>query len=119
MVQGLWVGAAMLVGGLAGLRRGWRRQTADAAGCAAALVLACWQHGSVLPYVHMICAGPATRQVALVYLFAVLYGLLHVLASLYVPSSQRPEARRWIAGLIGAGQAGVLAVLTISLLPQV
>jgi uncharacterized membrane protein required for colicin V production len=119
MVQELWVGAAMLVGGLAGLRRGWRRQAADTAGCAAALALARWQHGRVLPYVQLIWAGPAIRQVALVYLFAVLYGLLRVLASLYVPSSRRPEAGRWIAGLIGAGQAGVLAMLTMTLLPQV
>jgi VanZ family protein len=61
--------------------------------------------------------GPAVRQVALVYLFAALYGLFHVLVSLYVPGSRGTRARRWIAGLIGAIQAGTLATLAVLLLP--
>jgi hypothetical protein len=42
----MWVVSVMLVGGLVGLRRSWRRQVVDAVGCATALGLACWQ-----PYV--------------------------------------------------------------------
>lgn len=118
MMQGLWVGAIMLVGGFTGLRRGWRRQAADAGGCAVALALACWQYPRMVPYVQAMWEGPAVRQMALIYLFAVLYGLLHVLVSLYVPEGQEPGGRRWPAGLIGATQTGVLITLTLTLLPR-
>lgn len=112
----------MLVGGLAGLRREWRRQAADVGACAVALGLACWQYPRMVPYVQVIWPAmsgakgdePAVRQVTLVYLFAVLYGLLHVLVSLYVPDSQRPGVRRWVSGLIGAVQAGTMAVIFLS-----
>ena len=114
----LWIGAVMIVGGLAGLRRGWRRQAADAGGCAAALALAFWQHRRVVPYVETVCKAPLADRAALVYLFAALYGLLHVLVSLYVPGRRSPGPRRWLSGLIGATQAGTLAALTLALLPR-
>ncbi len=133
MIQGLWIGAVTLVGWLAGLRRGWRRQVADAGGCAAALGLACWQYPRMVPYVQAVwpalspstslrmnspAGGGSVRQVALVYLFAALYGLLHLLVSLYVPDGQRPGARRWVSGLIGAVQAGTIATLAVTFLPH-
>lgn len=125
MVQGLWIAALMLVGGLAGLRKGWRWRAIDAGGCAAALALACWQYPRMVDYVQAISPalsatageGSAARQVALVYLFTALYGLLHVLLSLYVPDDKCPRARRWAAGLIGAIQAGTLTTLAITFLP--
>lgn len=118
MVQVMWIGAVALVGGLVSLRRGWRRQAADAGGCAAALALACWQYPRMVTYVQEVWQGPAIRQVALVYLFAVLYGLLHVLVSLYVPEDrQRSRDKRWISGVIGAAQAVVLATLATTHLP--
>ena len=126
MVRAMWIGAVTLVGGLLGLRWGWRRQAADAGGCAVALGLACWQYPRIVPYVQMMWPalsrvagkGPAVQQVALVYLFAALYGLLHILVSLYVPDGQEPRARRWVSGLVGAAQSGTLALLALVLLPQ-
>jgi uncharacterized membrane protein required for colicin V production len=130
----MWIGAVTLVGGLLGLRRGWRRQAADAGGCAVALGLACWQYPRIVPYVQMVWPalspstplrinrvagkGPAVQQVALVYLFAALYGLLHILVSLYVPDGQGPRARRWVSGLVGAARSGTLALLALVFLPQ-
>ena len=114
----LWVGAVMLVGGLAGLRRGWRRQAADAGGCVAALALALWQHQRVVPYVEAVWKAPLGDRAALVYVFAALYGLLHVLVSLYIPDRRSPGARRWLSGLIGATRAGTLAALALALLPR-
>jgi uncharacterized membrane protein required for colicin V production len=123
MVRGLWIGSVILVGALIGLRRGWRRQVADAGGGAAALALAGWQYPRLVPYVRALWpaldrtlgTGAAVRPVALLYLFAVLYGLLHALVSLYVPDNQGARSRRWTAGLLGAGQAGVLATLALTL----
>ena len=60
----------------------------------------------------------AARQLALVYLFTVLYGLSHMLISMFVPDTRRPETRRWMSGLIGAAQAGTLATLAVTFLPQ-
>jgi len=121
-----WIGAVALVGGLVGLCRAWRRQAVDAGGCAVALGLACWQYPRLVPYVQALwpglsgteTGGLAGRQVALVYLFAVLYGLARVLIPLYVPDDRRTGDRRWVAGLIGAVQAGTLAVLAVVFLPR-
>jgi|GEM_PF-3025922 len=123
MVRGLWIGSVILVGGLIGLRRGWRRQVADAGGGAAALALAGWQYPRLVPYVRtlwpalgsILGTGAASRQVALVYLFAVLYALWHALVSLYVTDNQGARSRRWTAGLLGAAQAGALAILALTL----
>ena len=109
----------MLVGGLVGLRQGWRRQAVDAGGCLAALALAWWQYPRLLPYVRVMWSGPAARQVALVYLFVVLYGLLRVLMSQHLPERCNPDTKSWGAGLIGAGQAGALALLAVVFLPHV
>jgi len=110
----LWVGTVMVVGGLAGLRRGWRRQAVDAGGCAAALALALWQHQRMAPYVEAVWEAPLADRAAL----AALYGLLHVLVALYVPDRRGPGARRWLSGLIGATQAGTLAALALALLAR-
>jgi len=107
------------VGGLVGLRQGWRRQAADAGACAASLGVACWQYPRLLPYVQAVWQGPAIPQVALVYLFVVLYGLSRVLMSQYLPERYNPDTKRWAAGLIGAGQAGTLAFLAVAFLPHV
>lgn len=119
MTHGMWIGTVMLVGGLIGLRRGWRRQMADAGGCVAALVLARWQYPRLVPYVQSVCPalGRAAGQVALVYLFVVLYGLLHVLVAPYVPYDPRTASRHWLAGLLGAAQSALLATLALALLP--
>jgi uncharacterized membrane protein required for colicin V production len=115
MAQIMWIGTVMVVGGLVGLRRGWRRQAADAGGCVAALALACWQYPRVVPHVEILWPILAIPQVALLYLFTGLYGLWHALVSLYVPDDRGSAPRRWIGGLIGAAQAGVLAILLITL----
>ena len=108
----------MLVGGLIGLRRGWRRQMADAGGCVAALVLARWQYPRLVPHVQSVspALGRAAGQIALVYLFVVLYGLLHVLVALYVPDGRRANPGRWLAGLLGAAQSALLATSVLALL---
>jgi len=115
----MWIGAVALVGGLAGLRHGWRRQAADAAGCLAALALAYWQHPRLATHVQALWKVPAVPQMTLLYLFAALYGLWHLLVSLYIPGDQRPAPTRWMSGLIGAAQAGVLALLAVLFLPHV
>jgi len=115
----MWIGAVALVGGLAALRRGWRQQVADAVGCLAALGVAWWQYPRLLPHIHLVWPTLAIPQVTMVYLFAALYGLWHILVSLYIPDNQRPEPTRWMVGLIGAAQAGVLALLAVLFLPHV
>ena len=143
MERVLWIGSIALVGGLVGLRRGWRRQAADAAGCLVALGLAYWQHPQLVPAVRAIwgdLAG-AARPVALGYLFAVLYALVQVLLPLFgrenlgrdwppggsrngnaderhVPDAQRASERRWLGGVIGALQAGMVAALSIVMLSR-
>jgi uncharacterized membrane protein required for colicin V production len=119
MIQAMWIGTVMVVGGLMGLRQGWRRQMADTAGCALALGLAHWQYPRLVPYVETMWPAPPTaaRQMAPVYLFVALYGLAHAVISLYVPDGKGPAGRRWIGGIIGAVQAGLLAVLALVTLP--
>ena len=119
MAQTMWIGAVALVGGLAGLRHGWRRQAADAIGCLAALTLAYWQYPRLTPHIRALWKVPAVPQATLIYLFAALYGLWHILVSLYAPDRKRTRDRRWGSGLIGAAQAGVLALLALLLLPHV
>ncbi len=128
MVQkAMWVGSIMIIGGLASLRWGWRRQAVDAAGCAAALMVACWQHPRLAPYVRImwpassqsLASDAAARQIALVYLFVALYGLSHVLISVYVPDGKKVGNRRWVSGVIGAVQAGVLSIVSLTILPHV
>ncbi len=123
MMKAMWIGAVTVVGGLVGLRHGWRRQAVDAAGCAVALALAYWQYPRIVPYVRALwpvwkiaAGGTAVREIALGYLFVVLYGLSHVLVSVYVPDDAGSASdRRWLSGVIGAAQAGALAVLTLSI----
>lgn len=133
-----WIAAATIAGGLIGLCQGLRRQAADAGACAVALGLAWWQWPRLAPYVlalwpalgaaswpgtgvgNVAAVGPpAVRPVALAYLFAVLYGLFHALVALYVPGERRRGPARWVAGLLGALQAGGLATLAVAFLPGV
>jgi uncharacterized membrane protein required for colicin V production len=119
MLWGMWVGSVALVGGLIGLRRGWRRQILDAVGCAAALGLACWQYPRMAPYVQIVWPVPDVRKAVLIYLFTVLYGLWCFLVSQYVSSDPGTGSKRWAAGLVGAVQAGALALLSTTYLLQV
>jgi len=119
ITQAMWIGSVALVGGLAGLRRGWRWQAADAAGCLIALTVAWWQHPRLASCVRALWKGPAVAQVTLIYLFAVLYGLWRLLISLCAPNSNRSRDKRWASGLIGAAQAGALATLAVTTLPYV
>jgi len=117
----LWIASITLVGWLLGLRRGWRRQMWEAVACAAALTLACWQYPRLTPFVRMLwpaANGSVARPVALVYLFATGYGLAHALMTLYAPDRSTPQPRCWLAGLIGATQAAILAYLAVFWLPD-
>lgn len=120
ITQVMWIVSASIVGGLVGLHRSWRRQAADAVSCVVALGLACWQHRRVVPCVRLIWPGlgNAVQLVALLYLFAVLYGLSRPLLSLYTPQRTPPKNRRWLGGLIGVAEVGGLAALSIVILPR-
>ena len=120
ITQVMWIISASIVGGLVGLHRSWRRQAADAVSCVVALGLACWQHRRVVSYVRCLWPGlgNAVQLVALLYLFAALYGLSRLLVSLYLPQRTSSKSRCWLSGLIGATEAGVLAALSIVILPR-
>ena len=115
ITQVMWIISASIVGGLVGLHRSWRRQAADAVSCVVALGLACWQHPRIIFYVRLIWPGlgNAVQLVALLYLFAALYGLSRLLVSLYLPQRTSSKSRCWLIGLIGATEAGAIAVLSI------
>lgn len=115
-----WTLSVALIGGLIGLRREWRRQAADAVGCLVALGLAYWQYPRMVPFVRAFWPDldAAAQPVALIYLFAALYGPFHLLLSLYVPPRTTLLSRRWVGGVIGAAQAGTIAALSIIILPR-
>lgn len=119
-VRALWFASVMIVGWLVGLRRHWRRQLADAAGCVTALGLAYWQHPRIAPYVGTIWPdlGKSTQLVALIYLFAALYGCVHVLLDLYMPARSASTGQCWLGGLIGAVEGGAIAALSTVIMPH-
>jgi hypothetical protein len=117
IAQVMWIVSMAIVGGLVGLHQCWRRQAADAVSCMIALGLACWQHPRIASYIRLIWPE-LEAPVAVIYLFAAIYGLLRLLLSIYIPQQTMPRGRSWLGGLIGAAEAGGLAALSIVILPR-